>query len=54
MSKRRCARKPQTEGEYLRREIEVLEALRRRGGITLVMADDQLITAYTNDRKVFR
>ena len=54
MSKSGYARKSLTEGQYLRLEIEVLEALRRRGGITLVIADDKLITAYANDRKAFR
>jgi hypothetical protein len=54
MSKGKGARKQLTKTECLRREIEILEALLRRGGITLVMADDQLITAYPNDRKVLR
>lgn len=30
----------------LRKEIAILEQLERRGGITLVMQDDVLITAY--------
>lgn len=46
--------KPAMECELLRSEIAVLEALQRRGGITMVFEDDQLITAYTNDRKVRR
>lgn len=54
MSEGKSARKQLTKIDYLRREIETLEALRRRGGVTLVMVDDQLITAYTNDRKVLR
>ena len=54
MSRMKRAQKPLMDRENLRREIEVLEALRRRGGITLVMSDDQIITVYYNDRKVLR
>jgi hypothetical protein len=51
---RKLARKQLTGEERLRREIKILEAIQRRGGITLVMVDDQLITVYRNGRKAFR
>lgn len=54
MRKAQNARKALSETEYLRLEIEALQALRRRGGVTLVLVGDKLITAYQNDRKVLR
>lgn len=40
------------EGEtrHLRRRLKELESLRRRGGSTLVVAGDELITAYAHNR----
>lgn len=35
----------------LRKEIEALEQIARRGGMTLVMKDDALITAYHEGRR---
>ena len=40
--------------EKIRREIRLLEALRRRGGLTMVIVDDQIVTVYANDRRVRR
>ncbi len=51
---RQCAQRQSSGADQLRREIKALEALQRRGGITLVIDGDHLITVYSNDRRVFR
>lgn len=42
------------EAEHLRQAIKDLERAARRGGLTLVVDGDTVITVYRNDRKVRR